>query len=230
MSVDPESEILSVRRLRHRSPVGMPRPQAAGRGKATFNGRGAGLMILIGLGLGGAMLAGAGTSLAPSLFGSEPPKAKAVGAAPNADPYAEARRSRMILDGESGDRRGVTVATLLRGIVVRPGAAHAIDGGTFRYRGGRVRLADIDAPAMAGQCPHEASLGRRAAQRLNALLGAGPFQLEEAGGRDRDPQGRTLRIATRDGRSLGETMVAEGLARPWTGQPLPWCAMGVAII
>lgn len=210
--------------------TGTAAPKAGGRGKAAFSGRGVGLMILISLGLGGVMLAGLGTSVAPGLFAAEPPKVATPTTTPNADPYAEARRSRMILDGESGDRPGPTVASLLRGVVVRPGLARVIDGGSFMYRGGRIRLADIDTPAVAGQCPYEASLGRRAARRLDALLGAGPFQLEEGGGRDRDPQGRKLRIATRDGHSLGDTMVAEGLARPWTGRPLPWCAMGVAII
>ncbi len=210
--------------------TGAASSKSGARGKAAFSGRGVGLMVLIGLGLGGAMLAGLGATIAPGLFASEPPKTAAPVATPNADPYAEARRSRMILDGESGDRPGTTVATLLRGIVVRPGLARAIDGGSFLYRGNRIRLTDIDTPAVAGQCPHETSLGRRAARRLDALLGAGPFQLEEGGGRDRDPQGRKLRIATRDGHSLGDTMVAEGLARPWTGRPLPWCATGMAII
>jgi hypothetical protein len=27
----------------------------------------------------------------------------------------------------------------------------------------------------------------------------------------------------RDGRSIGDAMVARGLARPWTGQREPWC-------
>jgi micrococcal nuclease len=28
----------------------------------------------------------------------------------------------------------------------------------------------------------------------------------------------------RDGRSLGDTLIAEGLARRWSGQRMPWCA------
>ena len=31
------------------------------------------------------------------------------------------------------------------------------------------------------------------------------------------------RVVTRDGRSLGDRLVAEGLARTWTGRRQPWC-------
>ena len=42
-------------------------------------------------------------------------------------------------------------------------------------------------------------------------------------GRDQDRYGRKLRIVTRGGESLGEMLVAEGLAREWTGRREPWC-------
>ena len=70
----------------------------------------------------------------------------------------------------------------------------------------------------------EAALGERATRRLAALLGEGPFELEPIAGRDVDPYGRKLRIVTRNGRSLGDMLVAEGLARTWTGRREPWCA------
>ena len=41
--------------------------------------------------------------------------------------------------------------------------------------------------------------------------------------RDRDRYGRLLRIVTRDGNSLGMTLVAEGHARAWDGARRPWC-------
>ena len=41
---------------------------------------------------------------------------------------------------------------------------------------------------------------------------------------DEDRYGRKLRVVVRDGWSLGETLVSEGLARRWTGRRLPWCA------
>ena len=52
---------------------------------------------------------------------------------------------------------------------------------------------------------------------------AGPFELHPISGRDEDRYGRKLRIITRGGRSLGDVLVAEGLARTWTGRREPWC-------
>jgi endonuclease YncB( thermonuclease family) len=37
------------------------------------------------------------------------------------------------------------------------------------------------------------------------------------------PYGRKLRILVRNGRSLGDTLVAEGLARRWDGARRSWC-------
>ena len=65
-------------------------------------------------------------------------------------------------------------------------------------------------------------LGDRATVRLTSLLNAGPFTLE-AGSRDTDRYGRKLRVVRRDGHSLGEVLVAEGLARLWDGSRHPWC-------
>jgi endonuclease YncB( thermonuclease family) len=53
-----------------------------------------------------------------------------------------------------------------------------------------------------------------------------PFEVAPIGGRDEDRYGRKLRIVTRGGRSLGDVLVAEGLARTWTGRREPWCAIG----
>lgn len=58
--------------------------------------------------------------------------------------------------------------------------------------------------------------------RLDQLLASGPFALERLG-RDEDRYGRKLRIVTRGGRSIGDQLVAEGLARTWTGRREPWC-------
>jgi micrococcal nuclease len=97
-----------------------------------------------------------------------------------------------------------------------------VDGDTFYLAGRKVRIADIDAPEThPSRCPTEAALGSRATSRLLTLLNAGPFELA---GHGRDRYGRDLRTVVRDGRSLGGILVAEGLARPWTGHRLPWCA------
>lgn len=99
-----------------------------------------------------------------------------------------------------------------------------IDGDTFYLGSDSVRIADIDTPeTYRPQCDEEAALGARATRRLLQLLNAGPFALERAGSRDRDRYGRLLRTVVRNGSSLGDTLVSEGLAREWTGRRLPWC-------
>lgn len=117
-----------------------------------------------------------------------------------------------------------SAATGLSAGVEAVGAVRVIDGDTFEHGGTRVRIADIDTPEMRGRCPYESALAARATRRLGALLAAGPFELHPApGGRDEDRYGRKLRIVTRGGRSLGDTLVAEGLARTWAGRREPWC-------
>lgn len=99
-----------------------------------------------------------------------------------------------------------------------------VDGDTFWLEGEKVRIADIDTPEISQpQCESEAELGRRATVRLTELLNAGPFELQSIGDRDRDRYGRLLRVVTRNGRSLGDQLVREGLARTWTGRRQPWC-------
>ena len=104
------------------------------------------------------------------------------------------------------------------------GSVRVIDGDTFDHEGVRIRIADIDTPEVRGRCPHETALAARATRRMRALLTAGPFELHPLGnGRDEDRYGRKLRIVTRGGRSLGDVLVAEGLARTWSGRREPWC-------
>jgi endonuclease YncB( thermonuclease family) len=98
-----------------------------------------------------------------------------------------------------------------------------VDGDTFWLHGDKVRIADINAPETHGaQCPVESALGLAATRRLLALLNGGPFSLE-AGARDMDRYGRLLRVVTRRGRSLGDRLIAEGLAEPWRGRRGNWC-------
>lgn len=98
-----------------------------------------------------------------------------------------------------------------------------VDGDTAWIGGVKVRIADIDAPEThPPRCRREARLGDRATRRLAELLSAGPFQMR-AVGRDEDRYGRKLRVLTRRGRSIGDQLVAEGLARTWDGRRRPWC-------
>ena len=105
-----------------------------------------------------------------------------------------------------------------------PAQVRVIDGDTFDYDGMRVRIADIDTPELGGRCAYETELAGQATQRMRGLLAAGPFELHSLpNGRDEDRYGRKLRIVTRDGQSLGDVLVAEGLARTWSGRREPWC-------
>ncbi|WP_454858520.1 thermonuclease family protein [Rhizobium binxianense] len=94
--------------------------------------------------------------------------------------------------------------------------------------GVKIRVADIDAPEThPPRCEREARLGARATNRLLQLLNHGPFELRAWPGRDEDQYGRKLRVVIRHGRSLGDILVAEGIARTWTGRRLPWCDQGM---
>lgn len=98
-----------------------------------------------------------------------------------------------------------------------------VDGDTAWIGGNKVRLAGIDAPEThPPRCPREAELGRQATLRLQALLNAGPFTMA-AGDRDQDRYGRKLRTLLRGGRSLGDQLIAEGLARPYGSGRRSWC-------
>ena len=94
------------------------------------------------------------------------------------------------------------------------------DGDTLWFEGEKIRIADIDTPELNGDCPSERALAVRARQRLIVLLNAGSFEIERSG---TDRYGRTLAVLHRSGRSIGDQLVSEGLARTWSGRREPWC-------
>lgn len=99
-----------------------------------------------------------------------------------------------------------------------------VDGDTIRYDGMTIRMSDIDTPEIGDpRCSHEVVLGRRATSRLLTLLNSGPFDIVYTGGRDQDQYGRKLRVIQRNGRSLGDILIAEGLAHRWDGSKHSWC-------
>ena len=67
------------------------------------------------------------------------------------------------------------------------------------------------------QQAREADLGQKATIRMQELLNEGPFRLEETADRDRNRYGRLLRAVTRNGHSLSDTLIAEGLAYSYSG-------------
>lgn len=100
-----------------------------------------------------------------------------------------------------------------------------VDGDTIWYRGTKIRIADIDTPEVSRPaCAREARLGDAATARMRALLNEGAFTLAaNPQGRKTDRYGRALRVAMRDGESLGMTLVREGLAEKWGGPRRNWC-------
>jgi micrococcal nuclease len=104
-----------------------------------------------------------------------------------------------------------------------PRVTCVVDGDTFWLKGQKIRVADIDTPEISSpRCDAEFQLGQRAKYRMQELLNAGPIALEPAD-RATDRYGRALFRVTRNGESLGGTLVGEGLA-VWYGNGRPdWC-------
>jgi anti-sigma factor RsiW len=99
------------------------------------------LMIWSGL-LLGLLLFQAMSLWSPPQSGTGAPAAAAV------DPYAEARRSRAILEAQEGAPAPVEVTASRGDSAVVAGAVRVIDGDTFEVGGIRVRIADIDTPEV----------------------------------------------------------------------------------
>ncbi|MBS9720142.1 thermonuclease family protein [Tianweitania sp. BSSL-BM11] len=101
------------------------------------------------------------------------------------------------------------------------------DGDTIRIGRERIRIANIDAPELRKpQCDAERRLAAVAKARLAKLLASGKITLHRGDpqdGRLKDRHGRTLATITVDGRDVGDILVEEGLARPWSGRREPWC-------
>lgn len=99
-----------------------------------------------------------------------------------------------------------------------------VDGDTLWLYGEKIRVADIDTPEISEpKCASELTRGSKATDRFITLINQGPFELHAWPGRDTDRYGRKLRVLVRSGRSLGDILVSEGLARTWTGRREPWC-------
>lgn len=98
-----------------------------------------------------------------------------------------------------------------------------VDGDTIWLKGQNIRVADIDAPEThEPRCSSEKALGDRATLRLQQLVNGGKVTLQSID-RDADRFGRKLRLVRVDGRSVGDTLVSEGLARWYSGGKRPWC-------
>ena len=94
------------------------------------------------------------------------------------------------------------------------------DGDSLVVERERIRIADIDTPELDGRCASESQLAIRARNRLVQLLNAEPYRIQRTG---QDRYGRTLAIVSNSRGSIGDQLVAEGLARTWSGRREPWC-------
>ncbi|AKM11699.1 nuclease [Croceicoccus naphthovorans] len=98
-----------------------------------------------------------------------------------------------------------------------------VDGDTFWLAGEKYRVLDINTPETSTpRCDREYELGQAATRRFIELLNAGPFRLE-SGAEETDRYGRKLRRVMRGQQSLGDVLVAEGLAENWQGFRRDWC-------
>ena len=104
------------------------------------------------------------------------------------------------------------------------GEACVADGDTFRLGVRRIRITGIDAPELSTPlCPREAALARRSADRLRALLNAGPFEMQAHRFHRIDNYGRELMDINRGGVSIGDQLIAEGLAHRYIMSKEGWC-------
>jgi endonuclease YncB( thermonuclease family) len=114
-----------------------------------------------------------------------------------------------------------------------PRRLRVIDGDTLEDLAADItyRIENIDTPETGprAQCTAERELGDRATREARALIAAAEeIQLSPTGRIDR--YGRSIAFVLIDGRDLGETLIAEGLARPWRGRREPWCDSGGNLI
>lgn len=104
----------------------------------------------------------------------------------------------------------------------RAARLRAIDGDTLAWGPKRIRIIGLDAPEIRGRCPLETALAQAARRRLDALVARG-ITLRPRG---RDRYRRLLAVALdRQGRDVAQVLIAEGLARPYTGRGRRegWC-------
>jgi len=89
----------------------------------------------------------------------------------------------------------------------------------------RARLINYDTPEIfEPRCAAEAQSGRAATERLRQMVRTASRIDTQLGGYDR--YGRRLVRLCLDGRDVGATLVAEGLAHRYNGGRRPdWCAL-----
>lgn len=98
------------------------------------------------------------------------------------------------------------------------------DGDTIRLGDERIRIVGLDTPELGhrAQCQEEAVAAEQAKQALAGEIASGNVELHRQG---TDRYGRTLARVTVDGRDVADTLIAQGLARPYGGgRREGWCS------
>ncbi len=109
---------------------------------------------------------------------------------------------------------------------VSTGSIRVFDGDTLHdaAHGVTYRIENIDTPETGDRahCAAERAHAARATRTVRAMIrSARALDIYSAGRTDR--YDRVLARVSVDGRDLGETLIAYGLARPWRGRREPWC-------
>ena len=118
----------------------------------------------------------------------------------------------------------IVVSILLCTASCEPAEIRVWDGDSIRLGTTRqseaVRIFNIDAPEIEGQCAYETDLAMQSKIRLAELLKGQRIEILHQG---TDRYGRTLAAIRVEGRDVGDILVSEGLARTWAGRREPWC-------
>jgi len=118
----------------------------------------------------------------------------------------------------------IVVSILLCTASCEPAEIRVWDGDSIRLGTTRqsdaVRIFNIDAPEIEGQCAYESDLALQSKNRLAELLNGQQIEILRQG---TDRYGRTLAAIRVEGRDVGDILVDEGLARTWAGRREPWC-------
>lgn len=101
------------------------------------------------------------------------------------------------------------------------GDACVLSADAYAWRGRRYHLSDISAPSeIDARCPQEAARARKGRTALLTMMNGGAFEAQPDPA-DADP---SARILLRDNVSLGQLMILKGYVKPWSHDPINWCA------
>lgn len=102
-----------------------------------------------------------------------------------------------------------------------------VDGDTFHYNGKKIRVMTIDTPEPSkygnAECPAEAKLRDKASEFTKDIIMTRAIKIEWSGKEDR--YGRALAKVRVGDRYLGDMLIEAGLAKPWRGRQVDWCAI-----